>query len=176
MGGRSAIAARAKVPGSFASWLYLCCFANFLNFSLERRVHPWRGWSRSAIGDLAQLRVQIDHPPQPRFAALSRRDLYVMPCAAEAFAGMVLGRSRRLHFTLADGTEFHLPRSRISPRQLARALVALGPSQQRIADPAARQARTRVSRRPHRYASSSSENSSRRRAVADARIRLHANS
>src|SRR5262249_26960667 len=41
--------------------------------------------------------------------------LYVMPCTAEAFAGMVIGQGRRLHFVLADDTEFDPPIPRILP-------------------------------------------------------------
>jgi hypothetical protein len=76
-------------------------------------------------------------PSQPRTAPPGPRDLCVMPSAAEAFAGLVIGHGRlpvRLHFTLADGREFHLPISDIALRQLATALAALRPSQARIAD------------------------------------------
>jgi hypothetical protein len=76
-------------------------------------------------------------PSQPRTAPPGPRDLCVMPCAAEAFVGVVIGHGRlplRLHFTLADGREFHLPISDIALRQLASALAALRPSQARIAD------------------------------------------
>jgi hypothetical protein len=83
----------------------------------------------------------MDDSSQPNLASPSRRDLYVMPCAAEAFAGMVVGHGRlpvRLHFTLADGRELHLPISDIALRQLASALAALRPGQERIADKVSR--------------------------------------
>src|SRR5947207_7820940 len=70
----------------------------------------------------------MNNSPQPKPPLLSARDLYVMPCAAEAFVGMVVGHGRlpiRLHFTLADGRDFHLPISDIALRQLATALAAL---------------------------------------------------
>jgi hypothetical protein len=76
-------------------------------------------------------------PSQPNCAPSHPRDLFVMPCAPEAFAGMVVGHGRlpvRLHFTLADGRELHLPISDIALRQLASALAALRPGQERIAD------------------------------------------
>ena len=91
------------------------------------------------IGDFLQLRVQMDDSSQPSPARSGPGDLFVVPCAAEAFAGMVIGHGRlpvRLHFTLADGREFHLPVSDIALRQLASALAALRPSQARIADAA----------------------------------------
>jgi hypothetical protein len=81
----------------------------------------------------------MDDSSQPSPARSGPRDLFVVPCAAEAFAGMVIGHGRlpvRLHFTLADGREFHLPVSDIALRQLASALAALRPSQARIADAA----------------------------------------
>ena len=77
----------------------------------------------------------MNNPPQPKPPLLSARDLYVMPCAAEAFVGMVVGHGRlpiRLHFTLADGRDFHLPISDIALRQLAIALAALRPSREPI--------------------------------------------
>jgi hypothetical protein len=80
----------------------------------------------------------MDNPAQPRPALPGPRDLYVMPCAAEAFAGIVVGQGRlpvRLHFSLADGREFHLPISNIALRQLASALAAaLRSTQERIPD------------------------------------------
>ena len=57
----------------------------------------------------------MDHPSQPTAAGPIWRDLYVMPCTAEAFAGMVIGQGRRLHFVLADDTEFDPPIPRILP-------------------------------------------------------------
>src|SRR5438034_37522 len=58
---------------------------------------------------------------------------------AEAFVGIVVGHGRlpiRLHFTLADGRDFHLPISDIALRQLAVALAALRPSRAPISDKA----------------------------------------
>jgi len=81
----------------------------------------------------------MNNPPQPKPPLLSARDLYVMPCAAEAFVGMVVGHGRlpiRLHFTLADGRDFHLPISDIALRQLAIVLAALRASREPISDKA----------------------------------------
>jgi len=81
----------------------------------------------------------MNSPPQPKPPLLSARDLYVMPCAAEAFVGMVVGHGRlpiRLHFTLADGRDFHLPISDIALRQLAIVLAALRASREPISDKA----------------------------------------
>ena len=81
----------------------------------------------------------MNNSPQPKPPLLSARDLYVMPCAAEAFVGMVVGHGRlpiRLHFTLADGRDFHRPISDIALRQLATALAALRPSRDPISDKA----------------------------------------
>jgi hypothetical protein len=77
----------------------------------------------------------MNNSPQPRPERPGPRDLYVMPWEAEGFVGMVAGRLPvRLHFTLADGREFHLPISDIALRQLASALAGLRPSQERISD------------------------------------------
>jgi CRP/FNR family transcriptional regulator, cyclic AMP receptor protein len=87
-----------------------------------------------AIGDFLDSE-SMNNSPQLR--PPGPRDLYVMPCAAEGFVGMVVDHGRlpvRLHFTLADGREFHLPISDIALRQLASALAALRPSQERISD------------------------------------------
>jgi hypothetical protein len=81
----------------------------------------------------------MTNSPQPKPPLLSARDLYVMPCAVEVFVGMLVGRGRlpfRLHFTLADGRDFHLPISDIALRQLAIALAALRPSREPISDKA----------------------------------------
>jgi hypothetical protein len=79
----------------------------------------------------------MTNSPQPKPPLLSARDLYVMPCAVEVFVGMLVGRGRlpfRLHFTLADGRDFHLPISDIALRQLAIALAALRPGRAPISD------------------------------------------
>ena len=84
----------------------------------------------------------MDNPTQPKSPLLGLRDLYTAPCPAEAFAGLIVGHGRlpvRLHFTLADGRDFHLPISDVALRQLASALAALRPSQDRRPDGAARQ-------------------------------------
>jgi hypothetical protein len=84
----------------------------------------------------------MDDSSQPSPARSGPGDLFVVPCAAEAFAGMVIGHGRlpvRLHFTLADGREFHLPVSDIALRQLASALAARRPSQEPIANKVSRQ-------------------------------------
>jgi hypothetical protein len=136
---------RSKANDRFVRWLYLRSLANFLRLSrvlaMSGRVYRCAVGERAApaIGDFTQLRVQMNDSLQPNPAPPSRRDLYVMPCAAEAFTGMVVGYGRspvRLHFTLADGREFHLPISDIALRRLASALAALRPSQARIADAA----------------------------------------
>ena len=79
----------------------------------------------------------MNNSAQPKSPLLSARDLYAMPSAAEAFVGMLVGHGRlplRLHFTPADGRDFHLPVSEIALRQLASALAALRPGQARTSD------------------------------------------
>jgi hypothetical protein len=93
--------------------------------------------SQTGVLGTAQLRVSMNNSAQPKSPLLSARDLYAMPSAAEAFVGMLVGHGRlpfRLHFTLADGREFHLPISDIALRQLAIALAALRPGREPISD------------------------------------------
>jgi hypothetical protein len=65
--------------------------------------------------------------PQPTPARLGQPGLYALP-RAEGFVGIVLVGGRlpiQLHFSLADGTEFHLPISDIARERLYTALAGL---------------------------------------------------
>jgi hypothetical protein len=65
--------------------------------------------------------------PQPKPAQLGQPGLYALP-RAEGFAGIVLAGGRlpiQPHFSLMDGTEFHLPISDIARERLYTALAGL---------------------------------------------------